>query len=84
MLVSGKAAVCFKSTKCWRAELIDLNFTNLVEKKVVDVVSEKSSQLALLSLTWPHVHLYFLDESEQNSPKKKENIISQLQYTFGD
>lgn len=51
----------------------NLNFTNLVEKKVIDVVSEKGSQLALLSLTWPHVHLYLLDESEQNSQKKKKS-----------
>lgn len=51
-----------------------LNFTNLVEKEVVDVVREEGPQLALLSLTWAHIHLYLLDEPVQNSQKTREHI----------
>lgn len=40
--------------------------TNLVEEEVIDVVSEEGSELALLGLTWPHVHLYLLNEPAQS------------------
>ena len=50
-----------------------MNFylTNLVEEEVINVVGEECSQLALLSLTWPHVHLYLLDESRIKSQDKQ-------------
>lgn len=70
---SGKLRCVFKALSC--DYLQDSNFTNLVEEEVVDVVSEEGSQLALLRLTWPHVHLYLLDESEQNG-QKEENVRS--------
>lgn len=53
-----------------------LNFTNLVEKEVVDVICEEGPQLALLSLAWAHVHLDLVDKPEQNSQKKKREHIS--------
>lgn len=43
------------------------HLTNLVEEEVIDVVSEEGSELALLGLAWPHVHLYLLNEPGQNS-----------------
>ena len=54
--------------ECWYSSLC--HFTNLVEKELVDVVGEESSELALLGLAWPHVHLYLLNESGQNSGDK--------------
>ncbi len=54
------------------------HFTNLVEEEVIDVVSEEGSELALLGLAWPHVHLYFLNEPGQNSQDKQ--TLEQLGY----
>lgn len=46
-------------------------FTNLVKKKVINVVGEESSELALLGLAGSHVHLYLLDESGKRSQHKQ-------------
>lgn len=45
--------------------------TDLVEEEVIDVVGEEGSELALLGLAWPHVHLYLLNEPGQKT--KHEN-----------
>ncbi len=47
------------------------HFTNLIEEEVIDVVSKEGSELALLGLAWPHVHLDLLNEPGQNSRNKQ-------------
>lgn len=61
----------------WKALIY--HFTNLVEEEVIDVISEEGSELALLGLARPHVHLYLLNEPGQNSEDKQ--TLEQLGYT---
>lgn len=44
--------------------------TYLVEEEVIDVVSEEGSELTLLGLAGPHVHLYLLNEPAQKSQNR--------------
>lgn len=60
--------VCFSVRKYKRHTL---HFTYLVEEEVIDVVSEEGSELALLGLAWPHIHLYLLNEPVQSSQEQK-------------
>lgn len=54
------------------------HFTNLVEEEIIDVISEESSELALLGLAWPHVHLYLLNEPEQNKETQQQRRINNI------
>lgn len=46
-------------------------FADLVEEEVVDVVGEEGSELALLGLAGPHVHLNLLNESGDNNQNRQ-------------
>lgn len=56
-----------------------VDLTDLVEKEVVDVVGEESSELALLGLTGPHVHLYLLNEPAQAEQSRQTHIRTEHQ-----
>lgn len=49
----------------------NLSFSNLIEEEVINVVGEKSSELTLLGLTRPHIHLNLLNKSEEKSYDKQ-------------